>query len=189
MPVITQGGSLVTSANIVNGTIVNEDINASAAIDVSKLNNAAYAVLADVTLSGAGNTIDSSTFTAKRLIKVLLSIPSIAIASTVTFRFNADSGANYDTSCTNDGAAAFTGTAQSVISPENVNSTSRRFIEFEVINDAALQKMLFGRSYYSNGQYIFCGSWNNTANQITRVQAISAQNFATGSRMVVLGMN
>ena len=37
MPVITSGGSLVTSQSIVNGTIVNEDINVAAGIERKKL--------------------------------------------------------------------------------------------------------------------------------------------------------
>lgn len=66
MPVITSGGSLINTQSIVNGTIVNEDINAAAAIALTKLagligNPGDFISIAQTTGTTVDVTLDGNT--------------------------------------------------------------------------------------------------------------------------------
>ena len=91
---ITDG--IITSAKIADGTIVNADINASAAIDASKLSGAGgMTLLSTTTLSGTSTSIS---ITATGYIKLLVFGYGLNASSSVDdtyIRFNSDSGTNY----------------------------------------------------------------------------------------------
>lgn len=100
MPFFTGGGSSVTTANIVDGTIVNNDINATAGIQRRKLESAvlvkatksagqALGAMAKVTfdteVTDTENAFAASTFTAPRAMNVLIMVvlPNDSNADTV----------------------------------------------------------------------------------------------------------
>lgn len=189
MPVLNSGGSLVTSDSIVDGSIVNADINAAANIALSKLNNPAYVTLADVTLSGVNTVIDSGAFAAKSILKILVFSAGHAVAASWGITFNNDSGANYNTSISENGGAAGTSAANTQIPLAGSALTDVGMAAIDVINIATLKKMAVGLQMTE----VYCrtigGQWENVADPITQVKAIATNNFAIGSRLVVLGMN
>lgn len=100
MPVITSGGSLVTSQSIVNGTITNEDINAGAAIAPAKLSDglvlkvrksSAQTLGANAQITFDTEVVDtlsafaSNVFTAPRAMRLLavLNVPITTNESTI----------------------------------------------------------------------------------------------------------
>ena len=94
---------IITSAKIADGTIVNADINASAAIDASKLTGLSsdYVLLAttDITSSTASVSFDGYYSSTYKNYKILISNLSPVSTTTIRFRFrksNADvTAANY----------------------------------------------------------------------------------------------
>lgn len=190
MAFLTSSGSLVTSANIVDGSIINADVNASAAIDASKLTGLPYTKLADVTNAGAQATLASGAFTARRHLRILLWVPG-TIADNVIIRFNGDNGANYDNiRSTNWGVGAPT-SGDTYLWNSDGNQANTSFCIMDIWNDAATAKYIHSQNNVNMVFKANPGRWNNTADSITSV-TIACQagtNLTAGAHIVVLGMD
>lgn len=189
MPVFTGGGSNVGSAEINDGAIVNADINANAAIGMSKLAAPPLETLADVTLGGVATSIDSGTFTAKTFLEVHVIIPSIASTSTVSARFNGDAGTNYEWGVFDNGGAAVNSSAQTQIPLLAGSTLAYSYFRMTIQNITALRKTYTGNGSFGNGNSILSGNWNNTASQVTQINIFATANFPAGTRLIVKGTN
>lgn len=189
MAFLTQGGSQVGSAQINDGAIVNADINANAAISISKLSNSAYALLASVTLVAPGLTLNSGTFTGKRFLRVIIDAVSYAGAGSMIMQFNGDTGANYDANNATDGGASgkVTGQTSATILP-SAGAQSRRVV-LDIINIATLPKRVIGDVNADNTWVKHLSSWTNSTDLITSILITASQNMGTGSSITVLGMD
>lgn len=187
MAFLTSGGSQVTSGNIVDGSILNADINSAAGISMSKLDNPPLLELADVTLGGAGLTINSGAIAAKRFIRILLEITGNATAVTNLLRFNGDSSANYSRTISANSAGATNNTAQTFIEIEGSGSTTRKFYVIDIINVASLPKIVIVNGGNQGNMQHCIGTWNNTADLISSIEISAVTNLSVGTRMQVFG--
>lgn len=188
MPIAQSGGSLVTSANIVNDTIINEDVAANAGIAASKLGGGVLKKLSDDTLGGAATTFTTSAFSGVAFLKILIYLPS-SPAEALRLQFNADTGNNYshqgEENGTADGGSGSTGS----MVLEVTGVTGAKFATVEVINISTLPKHVrwtfgaFGRT--GSGW----GLWNNTSNAIVgaTLRLHDGGNLPTGTRIIVYG--
>lgn len=189
MPFSTSGGGQITTENIIDGEIINDDISSSANISLDKLNNVAYKVLADVTLASAGVTLDSGTITAKTHLRVIVLSTGHAVAGSWSMRFNGDTGANYNYSVSENGGAASLNAAATSIPLAASALTDLGHATVDIINLASFKKSVLGLQMTE----VYCrtigAQWENTSNQITQITITATNNFAIGSRLIVLGMN
>lgn len=191
MPLIGAGGSIVSSANIVDGTIVNADVSASAAIAASKLSGLPYGLLDYQSLSSPAATITSATFTAKKFIRVIARVTSLASTGILQIRFNGDSGSNYNDSRAEQQAAATSDALDTRWNLETVNATGDRLVILDIYNVATLSKK--GHGITNKGQQIAesVGEWVNTTDAITSITLLNngGGNLGAGSEMTILGMD
>ena len=153
--------------------------------------------LARASLSSAGDTITTSTFTAKDNIMILAKTISDGQV-TANYRFNADSGSNYARRQSSNGGSDGTGTSQNVILAGYGTSGETTFITTNVINEATKEKLVItelvtngsgnGAGNAPNRREIV-GKWANTSDAITSVTLFNNDtgSFAAGSEIVVLG--
>lgn len=187
MPVFTSGGGQVSSAQINDGAIVNADINANAAIALSKLASLPLSLIHDETFSDTDTTIASAAFTSKKYLKVFFYCAGSG-AGAQTMTVNSDAGANYDRSFGTDGGAFTEATAQGNISLNGGNAQAFEWMMFDIINISTLPKLIVGDIVLSGAQvYQQFNVWNNTTDAITSLQFQNAANFATGARLLVFG--
>lgn len=160
------------------------------AVAFSKLGTdvGAFQLLADVTLSGAADSISSGTITARKVLRVFtFLIQSGAISSHL--RFNNDSGANYafirDSGATTSDSKIGTG-----------NSALDQWTTWDIFNLLSSPKPVLAQTSFGSASAAAApaidrvsGKWHNTSSQITRVDAVNvgAGDFAIGSRLIVLG--
>ena len=151
--------------------------------------------LGRTTLSSAGSSIDSGTFTAKDNIMVLGHVIGAAAQPRMTFRFNSDSGSNYADRYSNNGGSDGTNTSASFIYASEADQQQGGFVVMDIINNSAQEKLCVGHSVRTDStgasapsRYEYTGKWTNTSNQITSVQLNThANNWNSGSEIVVLG--
>lgn len=190
MPVFTSGGSSVTSASIVDGEIVNADVNANAGIAITKISNAPYAVLADVTLGSPATSLASGTFAGKTHLRIIVTCPSIATSDLLCLRFNGDTGANYTYQHSTDVGAITKVAGDTLHRVHSAGTTGTVYAVFDVLNIATVDKRHVGQVIDTNKQIQASGFWSNTSAQITAVSLItSTYNMATGTRLIILGMD
>ena len=152
--------------------------------------------LARASLSGAGDTITTSTFTAKDNIKVLvfgLASGNIEAALQVG-NGSIDTGSNYAVRWQVNGT---NGTGQSKPAIDtNHTASGNEFIEYDIVNIAGQEKLVIAKLVDSASaganapnRVEHVGKWSNTSNQINIVQAknVGGGSFDTGSEIVVLG--
>jgi len=157
-----------------------------------------WSTLASTKLGSANATIDV-TFSAKEyLLFQLKMIVTSASSAAIRYRFNSDTGSNYDYSYTlNSGSAAFS-TNQSEINPAGVDFTASKvgFMNVWVHNVSAVNKL--GLSHFMSNQAninstLGAVEWNNTSAPITSAQFFNdtggypSGQYDTGSEVVVLG--
>ena len=135
--------------------------------------------LASVTTTGAGTSISSGTFTAKKYIWFQMYAPSgqSAIVDNFWVRFNGDSGSTYARRYSNNGGTDGTATSDSKIQISR-NGKEGDFINAFIINNSANEKLLIAHSI-SVGDTLGAGSapnrgetvgkWTNTSSQITSI--------------------
>lgn len=189
MAFLTTGGSQVNSANIVDGSILNADVNANAGILASKISGKPYETLADVTLGSAATSLSTGAFTAKTVLKVLVWCPSIATADRLRMDFNSDGANNYNVTSVTDGAAAAADVATNGIRLEQGTSTGRRYHVCDIFNIASLIKPVTALGWCENNQDIISAIWTNTTDQITTIRLQAAFNLGVGTRIIVMGHN
>ena len=156
--------------------------------------------LADVTLSSAGDTINSGTFTAKKYIwvqgylknsgnldncRIYLGNTSIDTGSNYAFR-HATNGASDGTNGSMQGAwFTVTNVAESV------------FVNMFIVNNASNEKLIISHANYDGGagaanapqRTEMVGKWANTSNQFNKIQLYNGGtgDFDTGSFIKVWG--
>lgn len=189
MAFLTTGGSQVNSANIVDGSILNADVNANAGILASKISGKPYETLADVTLGSAATSLSTGAFTAKTVLRVLIWCPSIVGADRLRLDFNADGGNNYNVTVVTGGGAASTDVGTNGIRLEGGTDTGRRFHVCDIYNITGIVKPVLANGWNENAQDIISAIWTNTANQITSMRIQAATNLGIGTRIIVMGHN
>lgn len=152
--------------------------------------------LGRATLSSTADSMSTGTITAKKYLKVLCVLNNSGAIQPL-IRFNNDSGSNYSLRFSDDGAAQSTSASQSSIISFGSSQAFSFFLNFDVINLQATEKMLSGVIQLQNtagaanvpGVREHFSKWANTSAQITRVDIINngAGDFASGSELVVLG--
>lgn len=190
MATVGSGGSLVTTGNISNDTILNEDINSAAAIAISKIANAPYAQLAAVTQSSTTTTFASGTFAAKRHLRVLLYLTGTSTQE-LLINFNGDAGANYGYSVYVDNGVPSTNASNNFGTLTYANITGAGFYTIDIFNDVATAKYWQSRGHSTMAYHEGIGEWRNTAAAITSIvfSMTVSGNINSGSKMVVLGMD
>ena len=135
--------------------------------------------LASVTTTGAGTSISSGTFTAKKYIWFQMYAPSgqSAIVDNFWVRFNGDSGSNYARRYSNNGGTDGTATSDSKIQISR-NGKEGDFMSAFIVNNSANEKLLISHSISvgdtlgagavpNRGEIV--GKWTNTSSQITSI--------------------
>lgn len=190
MPQFQGGGSLVTSANIVNETIIDEDISASAAIAASKLSGLPYTKLAEVTLSGTDTALASGTITARKHLRVIIRVLSTS-GELDTIQFNGDSGANYNTMSGLNGAGSSSTAGGTDIRLCVAALSTERYWILDIENVAAREKFLVGIGTAVSKSFEVGGNWTNSTDAITSItfRMHGGGNIDAGSQITVLGMD
>lgn len=187
MAFLQSGGALVTSSNIVDGAIVNADVNAAAAIESSKLANLPYAVLTTATAPGGAATLQTATFTAKKYLRVLINIKGVAVGGDIGIRFNGDSGANYNSANTIAGGANSKVVAGTTIRMDTGSLTGQHYYVIDIWNVSGEQKSCVFSGYENDDMIDGAGHWTTTAGQITTITLVCAGNITAGSTITVIG--
>lgn len=188
MPFVGTGGGTVASSQIIDGTIVNADINASAAIDSSKLSNLPYQKLATASLGAGATTLSSGTFTARKFLRFIIQVAGNAAAD-LGIQFNGDTAANYEWVQTKDGGASTNNTADTKIKFGAGSETEDRLIVIDIINVAASAKQITGLQSTGHEITSIGGQWSNTSNQITSALLLldAAGDITAGTEITVFG--
>jgi hypothetical protein len=151
------------------------------------------------TLASAAPSLSSSTFTARKYLRVLVIARTAGSILTPWIRFNNDSGANYALRYGANFAAGAALGSQNGFSMNANSISSDAYCLIDIINETAKEKIVFlsasdqgAAAGAANGPNNIQSSakWANTANQITSVQLFesgAANNFAAGSEIIVLG--
>ena len=151
-----------------------------------------------VTLTSAGDTLDTGTFTAKDNIMILENkIPTGSCRS--KYQFNGDDNDNYSQRYTDNGGSDGTFTADPVIYAYHSGGSAKSFSVHSIINNSSQEKLLIGNIVENGGdgsgnapnRQELVGKWANTSAQINRVKLFNdgSGSFDTGSELVVLGCN
>jgi hypothetical protein len=155
--------------------------------------------LADVTLSSAGDTIDSGTITSKKY--VWIQIFQKATGSTnYNLQFNSDTGSNYSYRASYNGGSDASRTSQSkCLGNEGSAVTTSAFHNIFIVNNSANEKLSISQTVRqetagagtSPNRQETVGKWTNTSSQITSVQLTNSDSgsFDTGSIIKVWGSN
>lgn len=153
--------------------------------------------LGRATLTGAGDTISITPIAARKYLLVRASLLATGGTITSDLRFNNDTGNNYTTRASLNGAADGTATSASSIGTAGTAGAFPKLVTFNVVNITAQEKLVEGVCVEQNtagaanspNKNEFVGKWANTAAQITRVDIINSGSgdFAIGSEVVVLG--
>jgi hypothetical protein len=151
--------------------------------------------LARTTLGSTSSTIDVSSIPDKRYYQVLLDFPRSG-TSQCGMRINNDSGSNYSRRYTYNGASDSTGTSETSFDFTGNGSSTNNFSVMHIANLAGKEKLIMNHN--NEGGSAGAGNigdrreqvskWANTSNALDQLTAIvSANNYASGAEMVVLG--
>jgi len=149
-----------------------------------------------VTLTSAGDTLDTGTFTAKDNIMILENkIPTGNCRS--KYQFNGDDDDNYAQRYSDNGGSESTFTTDPVIYAYQTGGTAKSFSVHSIINNSSQEKLLIGDIVENNSDGAgnepnrreLVGKWANTSAQINRVKLFNdgSGSFDTGSELVILG--
>ena len=158
--------------------------------------NTSWKELDRVTLSSAGDSMDTGTFTAKDNIMILEhKIPTGNARS--KYRFNADSGNNYAGRRSQSGGSDWTFDEESFLYQYNSGGTAQGFSIAEYSNITAQEKLGIAHVVENNASGAgnvpprdeYVQKWANTSAQINRVEVFNdgTGDFDTGSEIVILG--
>ena len=154
----------------------------------------AWERLAHVALSGAGDSLASGTFTAKKSIKVIVHIIASGDVEP-RFRFNGDSGANYSYRKSSNGGSDGTSTSITYADTYGGNA-GNTYIVSEITNISAKEKLMITHTMGTTAgagnapdRREYVQKWANTSAQITSIEVSNggSGDFAIGSYITVLG--
>ena len=157
------------------------------------------------TLTGEADTINvgsgtqsgtdglgTGTFAAKDNLMILCYILGTGTIHP-SLRFNGDTGNNYASRVSTNGATDWTNNTQSSMRYGAGTSTTDQFIVTTIRNNAVNEKFAITHMAYDQSDTLYreetTAKWANTSNQITSIQVPNGQSggFLTGSEVVVLG--
>lgn len=200
----------LTSDNLANGAVSTPKIADSAvtaakiadgAVTAAKASTMWWEELGRTTLSGVADIISVSPFTAKKYLKIIISMQGTGGTVDVSLRFNGDTASNYARRENSNGAASDTTTASQTHHLVTGPATyANLYYEMDVINISNLEKVFLGwrtdpgtaGAAGSPGRMEGSGKWANTSTQITSVSIANLSgtgDYASGSEIVVLGHN
>lgn len=187
--------SAITTAKLNNSSVTTPKV-ADGAITYAKTDGSMwYEELARVTLGSAANNLTLSSIPAKKYLKILITAIGNGADITVTAELNGDTGNNYATRVSSNGATDATGASSSALA---LMSTASRYIftEIECANDAAREKVMLVHSMNIGGggaanvpdRQERAVKWANTSNQISSITIrTTSNNYAAGTQIIVLG--
>lgn len=153
--------------------------------------------LGRTTLTSVGSTITITGIPARKYLKIIGNLVDNGSAITGTMTFNNDSAANYAQTNSTAGAADGSLASQNSLVVAVDSAATPRIFEMEVVNNTAKEKLFQGHAMSQGAagaatvpiRREINGKWANTSTQITRldVQTSTANNFAVGSEVIVLG--
>jgi hypothetical protein len=158
----------------------------------------AWERLAHTELSSAGDDIDTSTFTAKKSLRVLVHIQDSGTCN-VKMRFNGFSDQSYSTKYGESGANDGSSTSATFIRCYEVGSGTnvQRQMTFEITNISDKEKHILGHTVESEStgassipkRVELAGKFDKTNQQINRIQLVNdaSGSFGSGSYITVLG--
>lgn len=183
-------GKLNTNNSVVTANITD------ASVTYAKLSSEVWwQELARYTASGAVSTLDTSTFTTKKYLRIMAYGIPTATTGAMGLQFNGDTGLNYYYRVSDNGGADTTGNLGQIPWDTASGNADRVQLDVMIVNIAARQKVVSGLAVSDgNGgtgiprrRELAC-KWTDTTNQINRiVVTINATTFATGSEIIVLG--
>jgi len=152
--------------------------------------------LASVELGSAGDTLDTSTFTAKKYLWVqAILLDSSTIRPTM--QFNSDGGGNYPVRYSTNGSSDSTAVSQSRSYIFQDTGAYPFFVNMFIINNSANEKLFTMHGITQNtagagtasNRVETVGKWVNISSQITSIQMLNDQagSFNTGSIIKVWG--
>ena len=150
------------------------------------------------TLSSAGDSVSSGTFTASKCNQSMTHISDVGGQLAVDMRFNSDTGNNYAFRRNNDGGTDATTAPSSHITLHSSEVTEDLFSNLFIINISSDEKLVIGRTIQNHTvgasntpkRKEFVGKWANTSSQITQIDFSTysgSGDYATGSNLTVLG--
>ena len=195
----------VTTAKLATGAVTTAKI-ATDAVTATKIDWAStgadggiwWEELGRTTLGSTADTIAVSSFGARKYLQVLF-MPIDSGQLNVTMTFNSDTGSNYATRSSDNGAADGSAVSQANIAIIGAATVRPTFCKFDIINIATYPKMGYGfrldqtasgaGTAPSKTEMSF--KWHNTSNQITTITLTNGGtgDFASGTELVVLGHN
>ena len=155
--------------------------------------------LADVTMTSAGDTLDSGTFTAKKYIWYQMwADPTGAAAPHI--RHNADSTGTQAGRYSQDGATDGTSTSSGSVKITGANLAANQpmFVNGFMVNISGNEKLHTGHTVQAKAagagtapsRSEYAGKWTNTSTQCTQLQLLSLTgNWNIGSQIKVWGSN
>ena len=151
-------------------------------------------------LAVAGDTISVQNLPNKRYLKVEISVEDTGGSIICNMRFNNDTGNNYATRRSANGAADATSTGDSSINVGRAVSATPQFVLAYIENRASIEKMVqcFGAARGTAGagnapdRNDTLGKWANTSATINRIDVVNSTgsgDYAIGSQVTVYGHN
>ncbi len=152
--------------------------------------------LASVELGVAGDTLSSSTISAKKYLWCQVFTKATGGTIQQRMRFNSDAGSNYAERYSQDGGTDGTITSDGELLLSAAPSTPA-FTNMFITNNQSNEKLVIGYNVNQGGagaandpeRYELAHKWANTSNQITQIDIINtgSGNFDTGSIIKVWG--
>jgi len=149
------------------------------------------------TLGGAGLTLATNTFTAKKNLRFIVRSNGTLNPTAVTMRCNGDSGSNYRWRAESNGGADTTSTGDTGVDMVIPSTTGAAFIIVDINNFAAgsAKAVIAKCNWFYTGatapdKVVVFGVWTNTANQITSLSFVNtggSGNWPTGTEWWVFG--
>lgn len=203
----TNATNKVSASNILPaGSVGTVDI-ANDAVTATKIDWASTGVdggiwweeLGRTTLGSEQDTISVSSFSARKYLRVLISILGTGTIDT-RITFNSDSAANYNYRYSANGAADTAATSTNFIIGNAGSASAHMMFDINIINNQSNEKLVWGSAIRSGtagaansaGKDDFGGKWANTSAQITTItltNVTGSAGYLTNSQMVVLGHN
>lgn len=183
-------GGGVTSLTSSNDAIILNATNGNVLISPH------YELLCQNVTSSSVSSYSCSSFNVKQYLRIEIYTPSASASTSLTIRFNSDSGTNYAyVRSSNFGGVV--STASTTALPCSTGGTTQTYCIIDCINTASLAKLCILNSNQESGAgatavpvslEIF-GKWHNTSNQITTITVSSggANTFGSGSEITVWG--
>lgn len=152
--------------------------------------------IARTTLQTAGDTITLANLPAYKYMRIIANLKNSG-ALTVIWRFNNDSGTNYSSRYSSNGAADTTAASATSLFGSAGSYHIRSVMDVQ--NEATSEKSVSWKNLAMNsvgaanipGRDEGMGKWSNTSNAISRIDCINTNtgDFAVGSEVAVFGWN